>query len=61
MGPFDGRTDKGVAEDFEPKVCEFVTELTMLIPVITWLDWFETENVLASWLQTDCASELCIG
>lgn len=72
MEPIDGRTDRGVAaEDLEPKDCDFITELTMLIPDVTrldgrtelvWLlDWFDTENVLDSWLQIVCASQHCIG
>lgn len=71
MEPLDGRTDRGVAEDLEPKDCDLVTELTMLIPVVArfggrtediWLlDWFDTENILDSWLHIVCASEHCIG
>lgn len=38
MEPIGGRTDTGVAEDLEPRGCGFITELTMLNPVVARLD-----------------------
>lgn len=70
MEPIDGRTDRGVPEDLEPRGCGFMPELTMFNPVVarldwrtglTWFDWLETGNVLASWRHADCASQHCMG
>jgi len=38
MEPIDGRIDRGVPEDLEPKGCGFMTELTMFSPVEARLD-----------------------